>query len=218
MNIPYNPDTGRMHLIADAKYMIIGMSKCGTTTMYQSLNAHGITIKYHSDYTLERVYKTKELTTKHLLKLAKNPQLFVSYREPISRRISQHHQYKFTVSLKDFCLGDYSSVSDGYRTEIDEDMVYTSIADVTGINVLDHPFDKELGYTKIDNITFYNLESIDALAASLEMVLIDGRRTNRGKPNLSFTDKELDEVYSSKYCQHFYTKQQIEEFKLWAKD
>lgn len=216
---PYNEDTGDINNIENVDFIIIGMSKCGTTTLFQSLSAlDGKTcIRYHSDYTLERVYKTKELTTKGLLALAKNPQIFVAYREPIRRRISQYYMYSSTGSLEDFCLGDYSFISEDYRTEIDDDIVYTNIADATGINILDYPFNKELGYTRVDNIMFYNLESIDILAAALDLTLINGRISNRAKPILKLSDSELDEIYSNKYCQHFYTKKQIEEFKLWVK-
>lgn len=215
----YNDDTGDINNIENVDFIIIGMSKCGTTTLYQSLSGlDGKTcIRFHSDYTLERVYKTKELSTKGLLALAKNPQIFIPYREPIRRRISQYHQYALTGSLKDFCLGDYSFISEGYRTEIDENIVYASIADATGINILNHHFNKELGYTKVDNIMFYNLESINRLAAALDLTLINGRISNRAKPNLEFSDIELDEIYSNKYCQHFYTAERINEFKLRAK-
>ncbi len=211
----YNEDTGDINNIENVDFIIIGMSKCGTTTLFQSLNDLGESgIKYHSDYTLERVYKTTELTTKGLVALAKNPKIFVPYREPIRRRISQYHQYNLTGSLKEFCLGDFTELGDDLTTEVDEDAVYANIANATGIDVLKHYFKKRLGILTVSNVTFYNLESIDNLGIPLR----NGRVSSRAKPKLEFSDAELDEIYGSKYIKHFYTKRQIEEFKLWVKE
>ncbi len=220
---PYNEDTGRINKIADAEYMIIGLSKCGTTTLYQSLRKKGITIKYHSNYTLERIYHTTELTTKKLLKMIKCPfTLFVPYREPIARKLSQHQQYQFGGAVKDFCLGDYSKFSDGFRTEVDEDLVFEQLYDATGINILEHHFDPTNGHTHIVNYNMviipYTLEKVDILAGCLGITLINGRISGAGERDIEFSRAELDQIYDTKYCKHFYSDEQIEEFKHGRED
>lgn len=212
----YNDDVGDLNSQID--FIVLGMSKCGTTTLYTSLNTVGNCIKYHSDYTLERVYHTKKLTTKSILECIEYPTIFTLYREPISRKISQYYQYELTGSLTDFCLGDYSQMSKGYRTEVDENMVYGHIEEVTGINVLAYHFNKELGHTIIskNNITLIpcTLEKISTLALMFDFTLIPKRISGRGRMDLSFTNNELNEIYKSAYCQHFYTKEKLEEFKI----
>ena len=218
LSYPYDEDTGRINEIGDAEYMIIGMSKCGTTTLYQTLGQKGIVIKYHSNYTLERVYDTTELTTKKLLKMIKRPfTLFIPYREPISRKLSQHQHYDFGGDARDFCLGNYSTFSDNFRTEVDEDIVYEQLHDATGVNVLEHYFNPIEGHTHIvkDNMTVIpcTLEKIDNLAKCLGITLINGRISGSGKRHMEFSRDELDQIYDTKYCKHFYSSEQIEEFK-----
>ena len=218
---PIDADIGRINDMSKVDYLVLGMSKCGTTTIYEALNNIGICVRFHSDYTLKRVYKTTELSAKSLVAQTSNLIILTPYRNLIARKISQYYQYELKGSIKDFCLGDYSQISDGFRTEIDEDMVFANVQDVTGINILDYRFNKRRGYSIIlkNGVALipYVLEKIDNLGKLLGASMRPKRVSNREFMDLEFSDAELDEIYNSVYCQYFYTAKQIEEFKLWAK-
>lgn len=227
-----NTDVGD---ILDFEYIVIGMSKCGTTSLQDSLDQAGMPcIKFHSDFTLERVFKHGAPTTKQLVPDTKA--IFVPYRNPIDRKVSQFYFYgkgwtnKETAvhDLRLFCLGDYALFNVGDQTEIKEELVYQNIREATGINVLDHDFNKELGFTVIEENGYrlipFVIEKIDNLGEFLGIEILRRRVSEKHhmrkvvRNNLFFTDEELDRIYSSRYVQHFYTAEQIEEFKLWEKE
>lgn len=198
-------------------YIVWGLSKCGTTTLYTSLNEIGNCIKLHSDETLQFAYGTKALTVKSIIERTEHPTIFTLYRNPIARKISQYYEYRIGGQLIDYCLDRYTINNDAVLSEVSEDLVYKHILDVTGINVLDHPFDKELGHTIIekDNITLVpcTLEKIDNLAEVFDFTLVTRHVTKKTDDIISFSPADLDRMCASKYCQHFYTEHQIDEFK-----
>ena len=227
-DIPLNKDVGD---ITNFDYIVLGMSKCGTTSIQDSLDLAGMPcIKYHSDFTLRRVYKDGAPTTLQLVKKAKA--IFIPYRNPIDRKVSQYYFYDGLIKtetdvsdIRRFCLGDYSLFNINDQTEVNENLVYQNIREATGINVLDHPFDKELGFTVIEgediNLVPPVIEKIDELGAYLNIEIVR-RRVSEQYPkrkvvrhSLYFTDEELERIYSSRYVQHFYTAEHIEEFKTW---
>jgi len=237
----YNGDTGNINRLLETDFFVIGMSKCGTTTLYQSLNVIAPTLKYHSDYTLERVYKTEVFTTKKLFeerrKIDRNFYVFVPYRNPIDRKVSQYYQYELSQDkskeqkikeIKEFCLGNFSLFSEDYRTEVDEELTYANIINATNIDLFSYSFDGDIGYNVIyENkliLIPYTLERINNLAGILkklypEFTLINGRVSEINSENiilkssLKFTEIELEKIYNNFYCKYFYTDEQIENFK-----
>jgi len=238
-NYAYNEDTGDINDIHSVDSFVIGMSKCGTTTMQHSLRSP--VIKYHSDFTLERVFGTKELSTKLLLeerwKIDRPFYVYVPYRNPVERKISQYYHYLNSADksndlrieqIRNFCLGDYSLFSKGSRTEVDEDMVFDNILDSTGIDVLSVPFNS-FGTVHLEignlNLIYYILDKIvdtgkyikshidSDFTLETKRVTGDVNGLSFVKENIKFTDEELDIVYGSKYCKHFYTEFEIDLFK-----
>jgi len=239
LNFVYNEDTGDINNLYNVDSFVIGMSKCGTTTMQHSLRDP--VIKYHSDFTLERVFGTKELSTKLLLeergKIDRPFYVYVPYRNPVERKISQYYHYLNSVDksndtrieqIKNYCLGDYSLFSKGSRTEVDEEMVFNNILDSTGIDILSYPF-SSLGSVHLEtgnlNLIPYVLDKIHYLGKYIESridrdftlkikrVTGDTNGLSYVKDNIKFTDEELDIVYGSRYCKHFYSNSEIELFK-----
>ena len=227
--------------IDNFEYIVLGMSKCGTTSIQDSLNGCGLrTIKFHSDHTLTRVYKTKGITSRSLVKHA--PRVFVPYRNPIDRKVSQYYFYakhknksplQQITEIRNLCLGDYSLFNKGEQTEINEDIFFENLSFYTGIDILDYEFDKEAGFTLIEepkiSMIVFNIESSENLASFLREVasanfkLMRSRVSNKTperqwvRKSLGFSDDDLDTIFSSVYCRYFYSDQQIEEFKLWEK-
>ena len=187
----YNSDTGDLGGVSETDYFIIGMSKCGTSTLYHSLQTiNSAVIKYHSDYTLTRVFGDVGITTKQIINTRKNIDrpfyVFTPYRNPIDRKVSQYYQYivqndsvlgirksdeVIIEEIKQFILGSYSCFhlhNPGFLTEVDENLVYKNIFDSIEINMFDYNFDKDRGFIQIvkDNLIFipYTLLKIDSLA------------------------------------------------------
>lgn len=238
-NFPYNEDTGDIQNLYGIDSFVIGMSKCGTTTMQLSLKKP--VLKYHSDFTLEKVYGTEKLSTKLLLEERKTINrpfyIYVPYREPVARKISQYYFYmtdrgegtsERLEKIKAFCLGDYSLFNKEDRTEVDEELVYQNIIEATGINILDIPFGS-LGYIhevrgnlnlipfildKIQNLGKYIVDYIyPKFVINTKRVTGDGSDFFFVKENIKFTDNELDIVYGSRYCKYFYTEDELDTFK-----
>lgn len=109
---------------------------------------------------------------------------------------------------------------------------------VTGIDVLEYPFDKERGYMCVEKegirLMIMTLEKMSTLENELaEFVGTDtveiGKRNASDNfetkyaykefvQNVSFNEEELSEFYDNKYVKHFYSAEQIEIFKnKWRK-
>jgi hypothetical protein len=229
-----NKDVGDL---TNFEYMIVGLSKCGTTSLQDSLDlASKPCIKFHSNFTLFRVFNDPTITIESLVNPLESPFIFTGYRNPIDRKISQYfwdgrgaHKDKLTIieEVRRYCLNDYSFYGESKRTEVDEDIIFLNIKRVTGIDVLDYYFNCELGYTVMTEGKFtvvpFVLEKINNLAEYLGIELVTSRVSEKDvlrievRNELRFTEEELDKIYSSKYCQHFYTAEQIEEFKSWER-
>jgi hypothetical protein len=219
----------------------MGMSKTGTTSIQDSLNMSGLRcIKFHSDFTLLRVFHNPSINAECLVKHAKN--VFVPYRNPINRKVSQYYFYGKSKDksvaqqideIRSYCLGDYSLFSRGSQTEVDENKFFTGLEEATRIDILKYDFVKENGFGTISehNISLvpFTIENINRLASFLRIYLtpnfklttsrVSDRSPERQqvRKSLKFSDAELDTIFNSRYCKYFYSDQQIEEFKLWEK-
>ena len=235
----YNIDTGDISDMSKIDYFVISMSKCGSTSMFYALNRikHRSALHHHSDFTLFRVFNDDKITTNYLInersKIDKPFYILVPYREPISRKISQYYEYGMATGkdidtikeeIKLYCMEDYSLFNKGTFTEINEELFY-------GQDYMSHNkyFDKYNGYsiTKSNNrnTILYTLENTSRLEKYLQYIIhpdfkllvdrktIDSNHFEDVKNTIRFTDDELDRVYSSVWCDYFYTTRQVDEFK-----
>ena len=229
-----NKDVGRVYDVEDIDYFVLGMAKCGTTSVYDALNnmRKDSALHFHSDFTLFRTYGDKDITTESLLskrkKVNKPFYVLVPYREPIARKISQYYQYGFpkgksieliTEEIKRFCLvEDFSMFNSGERTEVDEVLFYHTLEKNTGIDIFSGN-----SYFVDGNLKLipYTLESIVYLKKFFgeDFKVLHQRKTedragfSHIKANIKFSPAELDKIYSTKYCEHFYTREEIRSFK-----
>lgn len=227
--------------IDNFEYIVMGMSKTGTTSIQDSLNMSGLRcIKFHSDFTLLRVFHNPSINAECLVKHAHN--VFVPYRNPINRKVSQYYFYGKAVGksvaqqideIRSYCLGDYSLFSRGSQTEVDENKFFTGLEEATGIDILKYGFVKERGYGIVSehdmSLVHFSIENINSLGSFLRVYLtpnfkIITSRVAKKSPervqvrnSLNFSDAELDTIFGSEYCRYFYSDQQLEEFKLWEK-
>lgn len=239
----YHIDIGNVGELDKIDYIVLGMPKCGTTTMYKSLDKikKDTVLHLHTDYTLKKAFNVDWLTIKYILDNVRNRPVYIfnCYREPISRKISQYFQYSPPYSTKstdikikeirEFCLGDSSFFTKLDREEIDEDFNYNLLFESTNINIFEYEFNKSLGYIdiKVDdlNIVPYTLLNINKVEKYIQDNISNEFRLethrvsgNVGdlfyiKENIKFSDAELDIIYGSKYCKYFYNNEQIEFFR-----
>lgn len=168
-------------------------------------------------------------------------------REPMGRYISDYFQIEedFYAKLsekkddgklsaiekviKDKISG-YKEEEDFYATWFDKEFKI-----FTGVDIFEHYFDKEKGYTILENpgckILLLRMEDInrvlsDAISDLTEgriMVSVKNRNIRSNEKNaseyhdirnaLKIDERELDKIYSSKVVSYFYTDKEIEEFK-----
>ncbi len=225
--------------INDIDYFVISMPKCGSTSLYNALRriAPDSAMGFHSNFTLFRLHGDKNVTTQSLLgarDLINRPYyIFLPFREPIGRKISQYYQYgkskgknveTIKKEIREFCLGDYSLFSPSDRTEIDEELSYTSIYQDTDLP----KFNKELGYVHTVsgniNVIRYTLLNIHNLEKYLQQILskdfnilvekksIDKNGYFEVRNSIKFSDKELDKIYN-RFGSYYYTEDQLNRFK-----
>jgi hypothetical protein len=175
--------------------------------------------------------------------------IITATREPVGREVSVYFQnflspgYPHGVPSAEFAteLGA-SGLAELFKKRWREGMIDTTVwfdhhfLTSTGIDVYDHPFDPEKGWTIIRSNGFRVLivRFEDIRKNYLEAIngFMGGRAENpreysRMWPNnvsgkkwygelmkefkstVRFTKQELDDVYESKYCAHFYTKDEV---------
>lgn len=225
--------------INDIDYFVISMPKCGSTSLYNALRRiyPDSVLGFHADFTLYRLHGDESVTTHSLLSardLINRPYyVFLPFREPIGRKISQYYQYgksnrkdieTIKREIREFCLGDFSLFSPSDRTEIDEELSYTSIYNDPHLPV----FDKTLGYVHTTNgnmnVIRYTLLNIKNLERYLQeilsqefKILVEKKSVDKNwyfevKNTIKFSDEELDKIYDL-FSSYYYTEDQIKSFK-----
>jgi hypothetical protein len=123
-----------------------------------------------------------------------------------------------------------------FENDFDHDYPLTwfdkELTKFTGVNILAHPFDKENGYTRIQqgkyDILVLKLENIDKAKnaieefAGIKLVLQNSNISEHKwygpvyknfKQNYIPTEAYLDKLYGAEISQHFYTGEELEQFK-----
>jgi hypothetical protein len=167
-------------------------------------------------------------------------------REPIGRSISNFFQNP--IDFIDGPLEEYSkeALFDAFSNKLDFDYVQNwfdeEFRNFTGIDIYSYPFDHEKGFTIINDhpnfeVLAMKLEALNdcfspALKAFLRkdisnLYMANESKKKQGvlpilqyfKENLRLDSKMINSIYESKYMQHFYTSNEIEEFKAkWTSD
>lgn len=225
--------------INDIDYFVISMPNCGSTSLYNALRriAPDSVLGFHSDFTLLRLHGDENITTESLLNaraLIDRPYyIFLPFREPISRKISQYYQYgkshrksieTIKEEIREFCLGNFSLFNSLGRTEVDEEISYTSIYQDTSLPV----FNKTLGYIHtVDgnrNVIRYTLLNIKNLEKYLQEILsqefnilVEKKSEDKNgyfevRETIKFSEEELNKIYN-KFGSYYYTEDQINKFK-----
>jgi hypothetical protein len=181
--------------------------------------------------------------------------LITATRDPIGREISaffqnitaMHHGYG-VGAREDVLKMDVGELIDIFRERwanhprLPDTTIWFDRAflPATGINIYDHAFDRERGWTifrhdrwrvlvtRFEDINRNYVEAInaylgerfgpDAVCAELRSANLSEKKwyselMREFKSRITFTPGEIEELYSSPYCAHFYTPGEIETMK-----
>lgn len=176
--------------------------------------------------------------------IAKNPRLRIKIitlvREPVVRAISdlfQNWKHQFD-NLYETPLAELQEYIENVNYDYTLEWFDTEFKNYTGVDIYKLPFDPEKGYA------IYQLERFDMLCIQLEQLNRVGQQAikefvgedialissntsakKKGsnqysylKKNVRIDPKKLDAIYNSPLMKHFYTEEQLKEFKAkWSK-
>ncbi len=233
---------------------IYTLGKVGSSTIYRTLKRYWFTPHvYHVHFLRQEaiqalegtpVYEVNHRMTVPFWWALKNikPQRvhYISLiREPIGREISNvfenpHSYFEEDVSTlnSDFILKRFIERVDFtyYENWFDDEFKA-----YTGINIYDHPFDREKGWQILEfqdkRVLLMTLESFkttgaQALSRFLGIRIPELINANEGEQKTSkdqqrnlkeairFSEEQLDQIYGSPVVQHFYSSEDVERFKL----
>lgn len=187
----------------------------------------------------------KYFVKRYSLSRRKKIKIIVGVREPISRNVSMFFQELYSwifrymtgfpgkktwlSSNRDEGMGFlYDAFRCAYDHNYGVEWFDNEFRKVTGIDVYEHDFDKELGYTVINKgkyeVFIYKIENLKYLTEELsgflaKKIVIGNGNTGSKKwysdvyrefiNTFRFEDEYVDSLCNSKFTKHFYTKSEI---------
>lgn len=230
MSNPEWATSGPLDKSNDVNHFVLGPAKCGTLSMYRSIEkcTKEQAIHLHSTDTIKRVHGPN-MTLLDMIntRLSSNPKdmyIYTSYREPISRSISQY--LCWNQSNASTCTDIINPIIKGsgfmskHYTESSHDYFFTMMKPL--INIFEYNFDHDKGYLHIkkDNLNWiiYTLESCSKLENYLNEIFpgFHYQYINKGsyRNMLTFQQEDIDKIYDDPYVKYFYSEQQIKDFKM----
>jgi len=241
-------------LTGRAPIIVYTMGKVGTATYRRSLAAQGLrTFTEHNigaqrrrqrleegDILYVDIPFTRKITSYllNVLYLSPGRRCFIitGVREPVAQVVSRFFHSSAKRSSRKAIGFDHLQETFGRHLDrlFQMDWFDTEFNPITGIDVFNHPFDRERGWTVIRRgqigCLILKLESSqEAKEAAIRSFLsldeftldstnVTAEKTGgavylRFKNQLNLSSDLLDTVYDSKYARHFYTDAEIERFK-----
>lgn len=237
----------------DKAILVYTLGKVGSATFYNELKRISpFNNVFHVHFLSDEWLKKRLLNTNHLENivnaannifdfLKKNSQsrkyIITLVREPVSRQLSNFMQNSFDYVEGDIKEYSADELKEIYLSKMSYEFTLnwfdTEFKNYTGVDIYSTPFDKEKGYSIIEEKDFHilvvKLEKLndcytEALREFLGVDLALLGNTNEGetkdiseiykdlKRMIKFSEEELNEVYAKKYVQHFYTQEEIKTF------
>jgi hypothetical protein len=225
-------DIGPLHEALDIDYFVISIPKCATTAIQRGLERLGRkVIKAHTNESTYAAFANGDVLRKNGLsmenvlkaRLAANTRpiyIFFGYREPVSWYLSLASQFRIPFHKLPINRIDIDVISEmpwsGYNINATAHIVFNA----TGVRIIDHPFDPEIGYTLIKsgnvNIVVYRFgilrEIFSFIAKNIDQrFLLTYERVNEDpfyslyKSTIRLAPDELEWIDKDPWYKHFYT-------------
>lgn len=198
------------------------------------LSEHWLKSFKESGRWLSNIRKAEDVKNTLKQKPNKRVKIITLVREPVARDISDVFQNFKTIfeinstnELKELDIQNHLSVSKFNQTEM---WFETEFKEYTGIDILQLPFDKKNGYS------IYNLKEFDVLCLKLETLndsfediihkflgikemksVVENNSLEKDgahlykkiKNEFNLPENKLNEIYSTNFITHFYSKNEI---------
>lgn len=206
--------------------------KTGDYTIVNTMNANNCPI-YNTNHT-PQVFNKKMIELMGISKV----KIITAVRDPIAKSISK--MYSFFSHLPSMCwlydisCTDMQLIYDRHCFESQKEAeIFFDLFNTHIVNILDFSFDKEKGYSIIQTgnieIFMYQLEKLNTIAPNLfewagcpNAELINdnigeekwySESYKLAKQSLKFSKDFMNYCYESKYVKHFYSDEDISNFK-----
>jgi hypothetical protein len=218
--------------------LVYNMGKVGSVAIQGTLRKKGLhTLHAHYLFTSGEFNSPKTAVLKKIQKRDRKWKIISLVREPVSRNVSAYFREIPKQKTIQEIVDDFVHTYPYYWSLL---WFEQELNNTLEFNIYDYPFDHEKGYTfyKLKNVDLLVLRTEDlnrsapeALEKLLDLEDVEMLTSNvtedKGrvrqvyidfKREAKFSQRYLDLMYNSKYTQHFYTKEEIAQFRArWSK-